>query len=674
MNLVGKTLCNRYEVLEEVGIGGMATVYKAKCNLLNRFVAIKVLKDEFAKDAEFVKKFRAEAQSAAALTHPNIVSVYDVGEEDGINYIVMELLVGETLKDYIEHHGKLSNERTLKYASQIASALEAAHSSKIVHRDIKPHNIVLANNNTVAKVTDFGIAKMSSNETIANGSQTMGSVHYFSPEQAKGGYTDEKTDIYSLGVVMYEMVTGEVPFEADTPVSVALKQIQEDPIEPKEKVPTVTNALNRIILKAMAKQTTERYQTATELLDDIFAAINNVDVEEKKEDTVSGFKKGSTQIVPVITKKDITDNKQENAEVTPRKKERVGKRIEELENDKSEKRRIESLNENPKQRKKKIIKRIIITLIIILVLVGIGFLTYKLVETIKENNKPIVVEKVDVAPDLVGSDYEEVRVKYEKLGLIIKISKYQETDELPAGQIISQNIEKGEKIPDGKMTVVVAKGVKKITMPDVVGKDYKVAKYELEALGFVVDIKNVVSDKVEKDLVVKQSLKNKEQFVTGTKVLLEVSEGDGKDRVIVPSVIGNTEANAKSKLQKLKLVVNVSYVNDPSKSDGIVVSQSLKENKEVVEGTVIEITVNRLEKTKNVTIKLKDYTANMEDENINVVVKAQVEGVTNTIHSRTHTKGENGYENFTVEVNGFSSAKLTIYINDKVVETVTISF
>lgn len=673
MNLVGKTLCKRYEVLEEVGIGGMATVYKAKCNLLNRFVAIKVLKDEFAKDAEFVKKFRAEAQSAAALTHPNIVSVYDVGEEDGINYIVMELLVGETLKDYIEHNGKLSNERTLKYASQIASALEAAHSSKIVHRDIKPHNIVLANNNTVAKVTDFGIAKMSSNETIANGSQTMGSVHYFSPEQAKGGYTDEKTDIYSLGVVMYEMVTGEVPFEADTPVSVALKQIQEEPIEPKEKVPTVTIALNRIILKAMAKSTSERYQTASELLDDIFAAMNNVDIEDKEENAVTSFKKGSTQVVPVITKKDIEDNSKDG-DITSRKRERVGKRIEELENDKSEKRRIESLNENPKQRKAKIIKRIIVGVIIAIILIGLGILTFKLIETIRENNKPVVVEKVENAPSLVGSDYEEMRIKYEKLGLTIKISGYKETDDVPAGQIVSQNIEEGTKLTSMTMEVVVAKGIKKITMPDVVGKDYKVAKYELEALGFKVTIKNVVSDKVEKDLVVKQSLKEKEQFVSGTKVTLEVSEGDGKDRVIVPSVIGNGEAAAKSKLQKLKLVVNVSYVNDPSKSDGIVVSQSLKENKEVVEGTIIEITVNRLEKTKIVTIKLGDYASGIEDTSISVKVKAQVEGVTNTIHSRTHTKGENGYENFTVEVNGFSSAKLTIYINDKEVGQVTISF
>ncbi|MBR6689373.1 MAG: PASTA domain-containing protein, partial [Clostridia bacterium] len=602
------------------------------------------------------------------------VSVYDVGEEDGINYIVMELLVGETLKDYIDHHGKLSNERTLKYASQIASALEAAHSSKIVHRDIKPHNIVLANNNTVAKVTDFGIAKMSSNETIANGSQTMGSVHYFSPEQAKGGYTDEKTDIYSLGVVMYEMVTGEVPFEADTPVSVALKQIQEEPTEPKEKVPTVTNSLNRIILKAMAKNTSERYQTASELLDDIFAAMNNVDVEDKEENAVTSFKKGSTQVVPVITKKDIEENKQENIDDASRKRGRIGKKIEELENDKNEKRRIESLNENPKQRKAKIIKRIIITLIIILVLAGIGFLTFKLIETIRENNKPVVIEKIENAPSLVGKDYEEMRIKYEKLGLTIKISSYKETDDVPAGQIVSQDIEEGTKLTTMTMEVVVAKGVKKITMPDVVGKDYKVAKYELEALGFKVTIKNVVSDKVEKDLVVKQSLKEKEQFVSGTKVTLEVSEGDGKDRVIVPSVIGNGEAAAKSKLQKLKLVVNVSYVNDPSKSDGIVVSQSLKENKEVVEGTIIEITVNRLEKTKIVTIKLSDYASGIEDESISVKVKAQVEGVTNTIHSRTHTKGENGYENFTVEVNGFSSAKLTIYINDKEVGQVTISF
>ncbi len=667
LNLVGKTLCGRYEILEQVGIGGMATVYKARCNLLNRYVAVKVLKDEFAKDADFVKKFRAEAQSAAALTHPNIVSVYDVGEEHGVNYIVMELLVGETLKEYIEHNGKLSNETTLKFASQIASALEAAHESKVIHRDIKPHNIVLANNNTTAKVTDFGIAKMSSNETIANGGPAMGSVHYFSPEQAKGIYTDERTDIYSLGVVMYEMVTGELPFNADTPVSVALKQISETPVEPKEKVPTVSNSLNRIIMKAMAKSTAERYQTARELLEDIVRAMNNLLSNIDEEEIL---KTGSTQVVPVIPKETLEELKNENS--GSRKSTRVGKRLDEIEAKKVDKKVIDSLNED-KTKKKSKTKKIIIAILIILALTGLGFLGIRLYKTFREASK-VETPKVEVAPNLVGEVYEEVKAKYEALGLTVKVSKYEDNKEVEAGKIISQSVNEGEKIEGNYIEVVVSKGEKKITMPDVLDKDYKVAKYELEALGFKVEIKEVVNDKVEKGIVVKQSIKAKEQVPVGTKVTLQVSKGDGKLPVIMPSVIGNTEASAKSKLQKLKLVVSVSYVNDPSKGDGIVVSQNIKENTELVEGSVVEITVNRLEKTKTVTIKLKDYAKDVEDASVIVKVRAQVEGVTNTIHNTTHTKGENGYENFTVDVSGFSSAKLTIYINDKEVGTVTISF
>lgn len=293
MDLVGKTLGARYEILKEIGEGGMATVYKARCKLLNRYVAVKVLKNEYSRDLEFVKRFRAEAQSAASLTHPNIVSVYDVGEENGINYIVMELLEGDTLKDEIEKKGKLPSDVVLKYASQIASALEAAHNSKIVHRDIKPQNIVLTSNN-IAKVTDFGIAKMSSKDTITSASSTMGSVHYFSPEHAKGCYTDEKSDIYSLGVVMYEMATGKLPFNADTPVTVALKQIQEEPVPPKDVEPSVSLALNDIILKAMAKKPSDRYQSASAMLDDIFAAINNPSHIFYKAEEKQRFYTGST--------------------------------------------------------------------------------------------------------------------------------------------------------------------------------------------------------------------------------------------------------------------------------------------------------------------------------------------------------------------------------------------
>ena len=228
MNLIGKMLNNRYEILEKIGNGGMATVYKAKCHVLNRYVAIKILRDEFTTDEEFIKRFEVEAQSAASITHPNIVSVYDVGVDGNLYYIVMELIKGKTLKEIItEEKGPLPWKWSVNIASQIASALETAHKNHIIHRDIKPHNIIITEDG-VAKVTDFGIAKAVSNSTITAFGTTIGSVHYFSPEHARGGYTDAKSDIYSLGVVMYEMLTGKVPFDADTAVSIALKHMQEE--------------------------------------------------------------------------------------------------------------------------------------------------------------------------------------------------------------------------------------------------------------------------------------------------------------------------------------------------------------------------------------------------------------------------------------------------------------
>ena len=254
----------------------MATVYKAKCHVLNRYVAVKVLRDEFTTDEEFIKRFAAEAQSAASLTHPNIVSIYDVGHEDNLYYIVMELIKGKTLKQIINEDGKLPWKWSLNIASQIASALETAHRNKIIHRDIKPHNIIITEDG-IAKVTDFGIAKVVSNSTITAFGATIGSVHYFSPEHAKGGYTDEKSDIYSLGVVMYEMLTGQVPFDADTAVSVALKHMQEEPIEPMELNPDIPKAVNDIIMKAMQKDTGLRYQSATEMLKDINMALKRPD-------------------------------------------------------------------------------------------------------------------------------------------------------------------------------------------------------------------------------------------------------------------------------------------------------------------------------------------------------------------------------------------------------------
>ena len=265
----------------------MATVYKAKCTVLNRYVAVKILRDEFTTDEEFIRRFEAEAQSAARLTHPNIVSIYDVGVEGNLYYIVMELIQGKTLKEIIvEEQGPLPWKWSINVAIQIASALEMAHKNNIIHRDIKPHNIIITEDG-IAKVTDFGIAKAVSNSTITAFGTTIGSVHYFSPEHARGGYTDAKSDIYSLGVVMYEMLTGRVPFDADTPVSVALKHMQEEPVEPKEINPNIPSSVNKIIMKALKKDPTLRYQTSTEMLQDLRACLKNPNgnfVEEKDYD------------------------------------------------------------------------------------------------------------------------------------------------------------------------------------------------------------------------------------------------------------------------------------------------------------------------------------------------------------------------------------------------------
>ena len=297
MDLVGKYIGSRYEVLEKVGNGGMATVYKAKDKVLNRYVAIKVLKEEFTTDNEFIRRFNIEAQSAAGLTHPNIVSVYDVGQDNGIYYIVMELVRGKTLKQIIVEDGTLPWKWATNVTIQIASALETAHKNNIVHRDIKPHNIIITEDG-VAKVTDFGIAKAVSNSTITAFGTTIGSVHYFSPEHARGGHTDAKSDLYSLGVVMYEMLTGKVPFDADTPVSVALKHMQEKMIEPIKLNPTIPLSINQIIVKAMQKTPEERYESATEMLKDLNMALKNPEGKFVKENVYE------TQKIPVIGEKD----------------------------------------------------------------------------------------------------------------------------------------------------------------------------------------------------------------------------------------------------------------------------------------------------------------------------------------------------------------------------------
>ena len=562
MNLEGRLLGNRYEILEKIGNGGMATVYKAKCHVLNRFVAVKVLRDEFTTDEEFVKRFNTEAQSAASLTHPNIVSVYDVGSEGDLHYIVMELIKGKTLKDIINEDGALSWKWSVNVAIQVASALETAHKNNIVHRDIKPHNIIITEDG-IAKVTDFGIAKAVSNSTITAFGTTIGSVHYFSPEHAKGGFTDPKSDLYSLGVVLYEMVTGKVPFNADTAVSIALKHMQEKPKEPMELNPSVPKSVNDIIMKAMQKDLNLRYQTATEMLRDLSRALKNPNgdfvVMEKQENDFP------TQRLSTIYDK---------SEVKEEKKEKGLKGF---------------INKH---------KALSIT---------IGAILLFVITILATNLILNIVSKEDIqVPELVGLQRSEAQAKVEELKF-----KYAEGEEafdkdVPAGCVISQDpaympnytIKEGSTI-----TVIISKGRNIVVVPKVVGLKQEEAVAELEELDLLVNIVEEYDKKVEAGYVIEQDIKKGEEIDAGETITIKVSKGI--EKVTVPNLTGKTESEAKKLIKEngLKLK-NVEIGTDENQKDGVVIYQDLEANSEVEKDSYINITINSLPTQKKGTINV----------------------------------------------------------------------
>ena len=501
----------------------MATVYKAKCHVLNRYVAVKVLKEEFTTDEEFIRRFNIEAQSAAGLTHPNIVSVYDVGHEDGIYYIVMELIQGKTLKQMIEEDGTLPWKWSLNIALQIASALEAAHKNNIVHRDIKPHNIIITEDG-VAKVTDFGIAKAVSNSTITAFGTTIGSVHYFSPEHARGGFTDAKSDLYSLGVVMYEMLTGRVPFDADTPVSIALKHMQEKPVEPVKLNPNIPFAVNQIIMKAMQKEPTLRYQSATEMLKDMSMALKNPEGGFVKERTID---MNHTQRIGKIT-----DDMLEEEHTKPRKK---------------KKSKIKQYFE--KHPKMKIVAIIIACIII--------FIATLLITKLAMDAG--TVKSIQI-PDLTGKTEQEVIeiLKGTKFTYEIKSEEY--NSEVEQGKVISQEppYRNNYTIKENtKFLIVISKGTETTKVPKIVGMEYEDAVEELNNAKLKVEKIEETSKKVEEGYVIKQDPAETTELNAGDTVKVYVSIGTGIEQVPVPSVIGKTQENAKSELTAAKLKVEI---------------------------------------------------------------------------------------------------------------------
>ena len=568
MDLEGKLLGNRYEIIEKIGNGGMATVYKAKCHVLNRYVAVKILKDEFTTDQEFIKRFEVEAQAAASITHPNIVSVYDVGKDGNLYYIVMELIQGKTLKEIIlEEHGPLPWKWSINIAIQIASALEVAHKNNIV--DIKPHNIIITEDG-VAKVTDFGIAKAVSNSTITAFGTTIGSVHYFSPEQARGGYTDAKSDIYSLGVVLYEMLTGKVPFDADTPVSVALKHIQEEPIAPKQLNEKIPQAANDIILKAMRKDTNLRYQSVTLMLKDLKQVLKDPDGD---------FVDNLEYVPDMETRKISTKEIEEEAKnIENNKKKKPGK--------------LKAFVQKHKGLS-------IFLAIIILFALSLGgtILFFKL-------TNPAEV----IMPNLVGMSKEDATKLLDESKLKLEVSSEEYNSEYAEGYIISQdplysdnyNIKEGSTIK-----VVVSKGIEEAIVPKVIGMSEDDAIKALEKAKLKYQIVEEESKKIEAGYVISQETEQDSKVYAGDTVVIHVSTGVKKSSVV--SVIGKTEEEAKKALEDLGLKVTVAYEEDSSKDNGVVLKQSIDAGKEVEQGSSITITVNKLTEMKyaNLMVNVK---------------------------------------------------------------------
>ena len=580
MNLIGKIIGNRYEILEEVGLGGMATVYKAKDHVLNRLVAVKVLKDEFTTDTEFIKRFNTEAQAAASLSHPNIVSIYDVGHEDENNlyYIVMELVQGKTLKEIINNEGVLSWKWAVNIAMQIASALELAHKNGIVHRDIKPHNIIITEDG-IAKVTDFGIAKAVSNSTITAFGTTIGSVHYFSPEQAKGGFTDAKSDLYSLGVVMYEMLTGKVPFDADTPVSVALKHMQEEPKEPIELNPEIPTAVNQIVIKAMQKEPSARYQNATEMLHDLSKALKDPDGDFVIIENKDG---GYTRVMPAISDDQIKQGKKEEVKT-----------------------KTNFFIEHPKAK----IAIIILSLVLLFVVV---FLITKI--AIDGGIK----SKVDM-PNLVGKTLEEAEKTVDDLGLKLETTEVASSD-VEEGKIVSQDPEYKEgKIEKGStIKVNVSKGPEQNELPKLEGMKIEDARKTAETLGITLKEETENNDKVEEGIIIKQDTSVGTLVKSGDTVTVHVSAG--VEKVKVPTVVGMDEGTALATLKNAGLNPKVTYESNEEKEDGKVISQSIDENTETAKNSEITIVVNKIvkeQKTVNVIVDVKSIMGNTSSQNTN---------------------------------------------------------
>lgn len=556
----GMILGNRYELIEKIGGGGMAIVYKAKCRLLNRFVAVKILRDEFTDDEEFVKRFRIEAQAAASLSHPNIVSIFDVGHENDIHYIVMEYIDGITLKEYITQKGILGWKEAVGIAVQICSAIEQAHKNHIVHRDIKPHNILLTKEG-IAKVTDFGIARAVSSSTITMVGSTIGSVHYFSPEQARGGFTDEKSDLYSLGITIYEMITGKVPFDGESPVAVALKHIQNKAERPSDKNPAIPKHINDIVMKAIRKDQNQRYQSASDLL---------ADLQKILRDPNSTFAADNGSYVDIPTRKMLVLEGEDFNEV----------------NDFSDSDDDEEKTGKKKKDRLSMWLGIGAALLIgsIFLFVGIKFII------------PIIMP--EPPKDFVVGDYADrsfVEVRDELKGFDINAVdiKHVFSDTVNKDIIISQSVDPENTLkPGGTIEFEVSDGPELIMLPNVVGKEARMGEQMLIDEEFKINIISEYSETAGTGLIVRTEPTAGEQLKPGSSVTVVESLGPELKQVKMPDLTGMTRVKAEKAINDNKLKIGKILPEGVVSDVAVIIKQYPLANTIIDEGAPVDMTFN----------------------------------------------------------------------------------
>ncbi len=571
----GMYLQDRYEILEDVGSGGMSDVYKAKDHVLNREVAIKVLKQEFTEDMSFVTKFRREAQSAAVLEHPNIVNIYDVGSEDGMYFIIMEYIEGITLKSYIERKERLNYKEVLSIAIQVGRGIQAAHEKGIIHRDIKPQNVIISTEGKV-KVTDFGIAKAVSSNTI--NAEVMGSVHYTSPEQARNGMVSYQSDIYSLGIVMYEMITGRVPYDGDTTVAIALQHLQSDIIPPSQYVEDIPISVEKIILKCTMKSTDRRYENMEDLLLDLKKALVNPD----EDFVVIAGGDATAEQTRVITAEELDAIKKEAGVIDEKA---TPKPIDE-EDDKAEEGKV-----NPKMDKAITIMAIIAAVVVVGVLIyfigsGLGWWKFFSGDSVESEQVTMV--------DLTGMTEKEAIDKLKELNLGYKKEEVS-SDQYAEGQVCGQSVKKGDKVPvNSTVTIQISTGKGDLTVPNVVGKSESTAINALQTAGFKYSVEYQYSDQNQGN-VISQSPDANSKAKSGDTIKIVVSQGSEKAKV--PSVVGQSQSAASSALSSAGLNVNVTTESSDSVSSGNVISQSVEGGKYVDKGTTVTIVVSSGKKT-----------------------------------------------------------------------------